>query len=378
MNSYPLRRLAIASAIAALTLGFSTTALQGQNNTYRQVNLVSDIPGLAARLDPNLVNPWGIAASGTSPFWVADNGTDRSTLYNTSGVPQALVVTIPGHAGGQSAPTGVVFNSTSSFNADNFIFATESGTISGWRNALGTVAEILVDNSASGASYKGLAFGAAGGTNNVYAANFAQGRIDVFSGPATPITLAGSFTDLTLPSGYAPFNIQNISNSLYVTYALRGLDGDDVSGAGHGFVDKFDLNGNLLMRFATAGVLDSPWGMALAPASFGTFAGNLLIGNFGDGTINAFDALTGTFVGVLRDEQGNPIVNEGLWGLRFGNGGNGGALNTLYFAAGIQDEEHGLFGAITPVPEPSTYGLAGSLLLVAAGAYRKLRRQQKS
>lgn len=375
MNSHHLRRVFFASALGAVALGISTITSRGQT-TFQQRNLVSDIPGMAARTDPNLVNPWGIATSASSPFWVADNGTDRSTLYNTPGVPQALVVSIPGPGGGQSAPTGVIFNGTSSFNSDTFIFATEAGTISGWRGALGTVSELLIDNSATGASYKGLAFGAAGGSNNLYAANFAQGRIDAYSSPSTLATLTGTFTDPNLPAGYSPFNIQNISNSLLVTYALMGADGDDSPGAGHGFVDRYDLNGNLLMRFATQGVLDSPWGLALAPASFGSFAGDLLIGNFGDGTINAFDFTTGAFVGTVNDAQGNPLVIDGLWGLKFGNGGNGGSLGTLYFAAGIDDEQHGLFGAITPVPEPSSYGIAGSLLLMGLGVLRKLRRQR--
>lgn len=374
MNSHHLR-LFIASALGALALGFSTTALRAQN-AFQQNNLVSDVPGLAAHLDPNLVNPWGIATSASSPFWVSDNGSGRSTLYNTPGVPQSLVVTIPGTGGQPGAPTGVIFNGTSSFNGDLFIFGTENGTIAGWRLGLGTVAETLIDNSGAGASYKGLAFGTLGANNNIYAANFGQGRIDAYSTPATLATLTGTFADPTLPVGYAPFNIQNIGGNLFVTYAVKGAGGDDVPGAGHGIVDEFDLNGNLLMRFAAAGVLDSPWGMALAPASFGSFGGDLLIGNFGDGTINAFNFATGSYVGTLNNQLGNPLVIDGLWGLRFGNGGNGGAANTLYFAAGIDGEDHGLFGAITPVPEPSTYGFAASLLLAGVGVLRKLRRHR--
>ena len=377
MKSSHLRKFLTVLALGALVLGLSSPVRAGQDG-FRQINLVSDQPGVALHLDPNLVNPWGIASSGSSPFWISDNGPGLSTLYNTPGVPQALVVSIPGPTGAPAAPTGVVFNSTTSFNRDNFIFATEDGTISGWRGALGTVAEILIDNSGSGAAYKSLALGSVGGNNNIYATNFAQGRIDAYSSPTTLATLTGTFTDPTLPANYAPFGIQNIGGSLFVTYAVVGPTGDDVAGAGNGIVDKYDLNGNLLMRFASAGALNSPWGLAQAPGTFGAFANDLLVGNFGDGDINAYDFTSGGFVGTLKDESGNPLSIDGLWGLRFGNGGNGGNPGTLYVTAGPDEEQHGLFAAIVPVPEPGTYGLAASLALAGVSALVRFRRHRGS
>jgi uncharacterized protein (TIGR03118 family) len=338
-------------------------APQGQAQTgYLQTNLVSDVTGVAANTDPNLQNAWGIASSATSPFWVSDNGSGLSTLYNSSGTPQALVVTVPaaGSASG-GTPTGVVFNGSSDFQistgtAARFIFATEDGTISGW--ASGTQATVKVDNAPTSAVYKGLALGNNGTGNFLYAANFHSSAIDVFNGTYTATTLAGSFTDPNLPAGYAPFNIQNLGGTLYVTYALRDMSGhDDIAGPGNGFVDRFDLNGNFLNRLVSNGVLNSPWGLAIAPSGFGTFANDLLVGNFGDGRINVFDPATGVFLGTLKDPSGNSITIDGLWGLRVGNGGSGGDPNTVYFSAGPNDEANGLFGSLAFVPEPGTLAL---------------------
>jgi uncharacterized protein (TIGR03118 family) len=265
---------------------------------------------------------------------------------------------VPPAAGGkQGSPTGIVFNSSTDFQISagtpaRFIFATEDGTISGW--ASGTNAILMVDNSASEAIYKGLAIGNNGTANFLYAADFHGAKIDVFDAAFAPATLAGNFSDPTIPAGYAPFNIQNIGGVLYVTYALQDADGeDDVPGLGHGFINKFDLNGNLIARFASRGPLNSPWGLAVAPAGFGAFANALLVGNFGDGRINVYDSVTGNFLfQQLADGSGHAISIEGLWGLKFGNGGNGGDVNTLYFAAGIAGpdelEDHGLFGSIQP------------------------------
>jgi uncharacterized protein (TIGR03118 family) len=356
------RTIAIVAAVGVVAASAWIASTCPAAEAYLQTNLVSDLAGMAAHTDSNLVNPWGIASSTNSPFWVADNHTGVSTLYDASGTPSSLVVTIPPAPGGTTgSPDGIVFNPTTDFAGAHFIFATEDGTISAW-NA-GTNAVLKVDNSASGVVFKGLAIGNNGTGNFLYAADFHGSAVKVFNGTFGSAALAGDFTDPTIPAGYAPFNIQHINANpdltggvLYVTYALQDADRhDDVPGPGHGYISKFDLNGNFLGRFASRGTLNSPWGTALAPAAFGPFGGALLVGNFGDGRINAFDPATGNFLGQLADGAGHPITIPGLWGLRFGNGGNGGDPNTLYFAAGIPGpggmlEDHGLFGSISVVP----------------------------
>jgi len=335
-------------------------------SVYLQTNLISDQPGVAAITDPSLVNAWGLALPPTSGnFWIADNHTNLSSVYggnvNHSPLTKNLPdVTIPG-----DGPTGVVFNSNfltsptefviSDGNGHSgpaaFIFVTEDGTIAGWNPAVpppspSTAAQVAT--TVTDAIYKGVALGNNGTENLLYAANFHTGHIDVFDSHFASKTLSGSFTDPQLPAGYAPFNVQNIGGTLYVMYAQQDADAEDeVAGAGKGFVDKFDTNGNLLGRFASGGVLNAPWGIAQAPANFGRFGGDILVGNFGDGRINAFTT-SGSFVGALRDERGRPVAIDGLWALSFGNGVSAGDANSLYFTAGPDDETHGLFGKLTP------------------------------
>jgi uncharacterized protein (TIGR03118 family) len=318
--------------------------------TYLQHNLVSDLPGVADHTDPNLVNPWGIASGPTTPFWMAANRTSVSTIYDGNGVQARAAVPIPG------APTGVVFNSTTDFamapgQPATYLFATENGTIAGWNT--GAAAVTKVDLSALGAVYKGLALGSSGGKNYLYAANFSAGRVDVFDADFVPVAPAGTFADPALPAGFAPFNIQDIGGKLYVTYALPDTAKEDnVSGPGNGYVNVFDTSGNLLQRLVSQGLLNSPWGVALAPGGFGGYGGALLVGNFGDGRINAFNPATGAWLGALQDGSGKALAVDGLWGLIFGNGTRAGDTHTLYFTAGTAGggavEDHGLFGSITP------------------------------
>jgi uncharacterized protein (TIGR03118 family) len=326
-------------------------------------NLVSDGLAEAPHIDPNLINPWGIASGPGGPFWISDNNAGVSTLYNTSGTPLPLVVNIPPPAGGTSpgAPTGVVFNGVSSdFKVggqhSSFIFSTEDGTISGWSPGVSLTNAILaVDNSTLGlgAVYKGLAIGSVGAANYIYATDFRNGAIDQFD---SNFNLVKTFTDPGVAAGYAPFNVQTLGNKLYVTYALQnGAKHDDVAGAGHGYVDVFNLDGSFDKRLVTGGLLNSPWALDIAPSSFGAFAGDLLVGNFGDGTISAYDPNSGVYEGTLKGLNGVPIVIGDLWAITTGNGGLGGNPNAIYFAAGVLHEAHGLFGSISAAPEPATW-----------------------
>jgi uncharacterized protein (TIGR03118 family) len=327
---------------------------------FVQTNLASDIPGLAKSTDPELVNAWGMGASAGSPVWIGANGSGLSVLYTGAGVKLGLVVGIPG----DGSVTGVAFNGAAgSFNGDAFLFASEDGTVSGWRSALGTAAETLAVGSAANV-YKGLADANIGGTEYAYLTNFRNDSIDVLKGDGGAANLTGTFTDPNLPAGYAPFGIQNLGGVLYVTYAVQDpTKHDDVGGAGNGIVDAFDLQGNFLRRLVTNGLLNSPWGLALAPVGLGNVGGDLLVGNFGDGTINAYDPTTGAFVQTLTNSSGTPLVIDGLWGLRFGNGGSFGSTDTLFFTAGPDGESHGLFGELEQMPEPGTWGVAGASLL---------------
>lgn len=348
-----------ASAIAAAGSILPTPAF-ASDFYYQQTNLVSDLTGLA-NTDSNLVNPWGISFGPTGPFWVSNNGTGTSTLYNSSGTPLPLVVTIPPPPGSPSGtvakPTGQVFNGSANFGLSSggpsrFIFATEDGTISAWNFGQGTNASLQVNNSGA-AVYKGLAIDSS--QSNLFAANFFSGNIDRFGSSFNSI---GSFSDPAIPAGFAPFNVQNLQGKLYVTYAKQKPGtSDDEPGLGNGFVDIFDPSSNSFSRFISQGALNSPWGLAIAPATFGNFSNAILVGNFGDGRINAYDPVTGNLLGQLSDALGMEIQIDGLWALTFGNGGSGGSLNDLYFSAGINDEANGLLGKLEAkqlpeVPEP--------------------------
>ncbi|HEY3853499.1 MAG TPA: TIGR03118 family protein [Verrucomicrobiae bacterium] len=358
-----LRQIAAAMSLIIASVFFTTDA-RGQNEFY-QTNLVSDLVGMAENLDTNLVNPWGIATSSSSPFWISDNGTGLSTVYNTAG-KLALTVAIPPPAGSSNtaAPSGQVFNTTTNFwagtNASKFIFDTEDGTISAW--ASGAAAILQVDNSASNSVYKDLALASFSGSPYLYAADFHNGVIDVFDSNWQQQSWQGAFVDTNLPAGFAPFSIKLIEGNLYVAYALQDDEGhDDVAGPGNGYVDVFDTGGNLLQRLISKGTLNSPWAIIKAPLSFGPFGGDLLVGNFGDGKINVFNPVTGDWIDALNDTNGAPIAIAGLWGLIYGNGGSGGTAGTLYFTAGIPGpgnvEDHGLFGSFTPVFPTSVNGL---------------------
>ncbi len=337
-------------------------------DSFSQVNLVSDVPGLAKTTDANLKNPWGVAFSATSPFWVSNQGSGTSTLYDGAGTAQSLVVTIPGGAP-PSGPTGQVFNGTSGFALNGaptrFIFDTLNGTIDGWGS--GTTAIQAV--STPGAIYTGLALANSGSSSYLYGAD-STGSIRVFDSNFKPTSLAGNFTDPNAISGYVPFNIQLLGSNLYVTYARLTPQGTGLPG---GYIDVFNTNGVFQQRLATGGALNAPWGLAVAPATFGGFGSDLLVGNFGDGRILAYNPLTGAYLGTLNGADGQPIVNSYLWALDFRTGGTNANTDALYFTAGINSQLDGLFGEILDVPEPGTY----ALLLVAVGAGALLRKRNR-
>jgi uncharacterized protein (TIGR03118 family) len=340
---------------------------------FSQTNLVSDGSVMAASTDPNLVNPWGLALAPTGPMWVANNHTQTSTLYDGTGVKQSLVVAIPPPSAGPSDPTGIVFNSSSDFAISKnggppspslFIFSGESGAISGWSQSVDPLNAITAyDDGAGGAVYKGLAIANNGSGNFLYATDFHNNKVDVFDKSFAKVATTGGFTDPALPAGYAPFGIQAVTIgttvSIIVTYAMQdSTKHANVSGAGLGLVNVFDTNGNLQQHLVAAGgALNAPWGVALAPAGFGTLANMLLIGNFGDGVINGYDPSSGTFMGSVNDSTGKPLATPGLWGIAFGNGAFNQPASALYFAAGISAQTGGLYGRIdvaagAPAPMP--------------------------
>jgi uncharacterized protein (TIGR03118 family) len=338
-------------AAAPPTAAASTAAAP----SFTETDLVSDIPGRAALTDPNVVNAWGLALSPTSPLWVANNGTNTATLYagGANGNPVTkvpLTVTIPG-----GAPTGQVFNDTASFvvtgpggsGPARFLFASEDGEVTGWNPTAAPTAAIVAAHS-TGAVYKGLALLHTDAGPFLLATDFRHARIDVYNGQFRRVRLPGSlFADRTLPQGYAPFNIAVLGGGIYVTYAKQGPGKvDEVDGSGLGFVDRYNAFGLLSGRVASRGTLNAPWGLAIAPASFGSLAGDLLVGNFGDGRIGAFDS-TGGFAGQLQDAAGRTIAIDGLWALLPGTANTGGT-DAVWFSAGPGGEEHGLVGLIRP------------------------------
>jgi uncharacterized protein (TIGR03118 family) len=347
--------------ILLLAIGIAGAACRKNNNNYntnpaspitgnyQQTNLVSDTgayPG--ARIDPALIDAWGIAINPTGVIWIAANGTGSTTVYDSTGKTLLGPVAIPFggvHFGG--APSGVLFNTTTDFvipanqQVAKFIFSTENGTIAAWSGGDSTLT--VVDNSAKSTVYKGIALANDGTGNFIYATDFRGGKIDVYDKSFTAVSRP--FSDPGIPAGFGPFNIQNIGGQLYVTYAkLQAPENmDDQAGPGNGYVDVFNPNGSLIKRFASQGSLNSPWGIAQAPAGFGLPLHSILVGNFGDGWINVYDS-TGIYLGPLLS-NGNPLVIDGLWALAFPvNTLPAADPNKLYFTAGPGDENHGLFG----------------------------------
>jgi uncharacterized protein (TIGR03118 family) len=324
--------------LLSLILGLLASFAQAQQTGYKQTNLVANTAGIAHNTDTQLSNPWGIAFLPGQPFWIANNNGGTSTLYDASGNKNSLVVQIPSasvNPCNPGCPTGIVANSSGAdFGGALFLFDTEDGILVGWSQ--GTSGTTVVDNSAAGAVYKGLALLNNGSGNFLLAANFRSGKIDVFDRTFKPTALAGTFTDPNLPAGFAPHGVHIVNNQVFVAYALQdGPKHDPVNGTGNGVVDIFDGNGNFVKRFASAGTLNSPWGVTAAPSNFGQFSNAILVGNFGDGTINAFNPTTGNLLGQIDGTNGSPIVNLGLWDLTFGNGAGAGSKSILYFTAGI-------------------------------------------
>ena len=379
-------RAALLGAASAALL--AATSAQAASQSVSQFNLVTDNQAFLTSLgyapavteDPDLVNPWGMSFGPTSPFWISNQVSGNTTLYNGFGAKQPLTVTILGREMGPSGPTGQVFNPTDDFVLANgnkaiFLFANLAGNISGWNQAAGTTA--LIAAGKENAIYTGIALGSTGGQNFLYAANDAAGTIDVFDKNFAPTTLTGSFTDPNLPAGLVPFNVANIGGKLFVTYAPPGPDADEAE-VGTGVVNVFNTDGTFDRRFATGGPLAATWGITKAPSSFGVLGDAILIGNFSDedGFINAFRESDGAFLGqLLVAGTSDPINIPDLWALAFRTGGVGVDPNALYFTAGIGDEEHGLFARLIAVPEPATWAMMLSGFALAGLGVRKARRR---
>src|SRR5437763_3865485 len=366
----PCRTLAVtAAAVSALALGLPAVADaapdHGGNGTFtvQQVNLVSDIPGAASLLDPDLVNPWGLAFNGGSPLWVSNNGTDTSTLYTsapgttTAAKVAAVCVTFPAGTGpnGQAATggTGFVLSNGTVSGPARFIFSTDTGEIRAWNAQVdGPMGTAETKASVPGAGFSGLAIAPSATGDHLYAANQAQNSIDVFDSTFQRVATAPSaFRDRRLPRDYAPFNVQNLGGQLFVSYAkVDRKTGVEIHRVGLGIVDEYTPDGVFVARIASHQSLNAPWGMAIAPAEWGTLAGSLLVGNFGDGKISVIRAKTGGgfehhIAGVLRDSTGRSLRIDGLWALMPGTATMGGT-NSIWFSAGLADEQHGLLGVL--------------------------------
>ena len=373
-----------ACRLGVLAAALSAVAMaQTAPNTFLVHKFVSDLTGVADHQDPNLVNPWG-NGFGQSPFWIGNNGSGTSTLYDGTGTAKSLIVDIPAAGGAKTGGpvTGVIFNTFSSNTSEfavatgkpaSFIFCSADGLITGWNSSVSsTEAEVLFDNSASGAVYTGCVLGGVTGAPMLFAANFHAGTVDVFDGTPKPVHNAGAFVDSAIPAGFAPYNVAIIGGNVYVAYAKQDTTQKiSVPGAGNGYVALFDQTGKLVTTLISNGALNSPWGLAVAPPTFGPFGGALLVGNFGDGWINAYNLTNGDWLGSLSDLTGTPIAYPGLWSLSFGSGSNSEDPGTLYFTAGIGGgpnndpvESHGLFGSIQPAPSFPVTGIqnAGSFL----------------
>lgn len=358
-------------SIASLGLFAVATTINAQQH-YKQTNLISDLPGMAATTDPNLVNPWGLSRSSGSPWWISDNGTGLTTLDTGTGAAAALGQPCPAGANTNcvivptgdtnvsptGTPTGQVFNGTTDFNLTNgstakFIFVTEDGTVSGWN---GGPTAVIMANTHSASVYKGVTIATVRKpdgslTNQLFVADFRKGRVEIYDASFHHMPQSDdAFRDERIPEGYAPFNVQNIGGNIYVAFAQQdSTKHDDVAGAGHGYVDVFTTNGHLLLRLQHGNYFNSPWGIAQAPNDFGLFSHDVLVGQFGSGQILVFNPVTGAFRGTLNDATDKAIVISGLWDIAFGGGTTSGPSNTLFFTAGLNDEQDGLFGTITAV-----------------------------
>jgi uncharacterized protein (TIGR03118 family) len=359
MHGFIVRLAAVAAVVAAALTAAAPLQAVPPDDRYAVTGIVSNLATLAPKVDPNLQNGWGLTASATSPWWVADNDTNKASLYTAAGAINSLVVGVDG------GPTGTVFSgmpglfqvataTSPTLGPASFIFASQDGIIRAWRS--GASALVTADRSGFGSSYFGLTLAGTGSAARLYAADFKNRNVDVFDGTWTLVTAPGAFKEPHLPSDYGPFGIQAIGNRIFVAFAQQETPGgDEVHAPGAGVVDAFDLNGAFLHRVASYGGLNAPWGLAMAPATgFGPFSGDLLIGNFGDGVIQAMRELpdgSWDHEGVIRDTHRLKVSIDGLWSLQFGHGAaNNGSTSTLFFTAGPNDETDGLFGSITLIP----------------------------